>query len=833
MKKYITLFLLLFSLIASGQMRNYNTTVIALDRTYKVGVFTPLTYDSTKLYHAVFFLHGFGETGPDINRVYNTGFPYVLKNNLATVDYLVFVPQNNWGGYDGYFDDIVAAVEARYKIKSLGICGLSGGGGNAWEAINGISAAFSAKWRAAEMISASSFSAINMSWVAASTTKFLNRAGTQSGDDAYRGNAINGHNAVEAVAPGRSRLILKAGIGHGGSFITPYSDTAFLNFMQPPLDSVTIVGVANSEYCTGYRMSDGTARIWSEATIPPVLTQYIIMDSLVTQDGAQYTSLYADQQGKVYIADNLHTQVDLVVNDTLGVAFTGNFQIRGFWRNYLSIRNKPGADSTLWYWGLGDIMNYVGGANITSPINIPSPGGRKAKKIETGSPDAFGALTKFYVLYSDSTVWRFNRGAGMASTNITPSGEKVVDFGIASFYGIAMVTASNKIFSQGDYDGRYVGQTTHSTSIVDVTTNWTAAGLTFPVKEIASGYEVFQMIDNNNNLYASGSNGMGNIGTGDQRPLLKNVSGTHGVWGVDFSVHGFMLVPPTLIARGVKNLQGGTTLAFQRWMQDLNNNFYSWGRAKSWSLGNGVSLGPYVGWGGTGDQASYPNALSVTMPKKVTPLLTPYVLINFNPEDDQPPSVGAGIGQYGVASNTTTLYGKVHQQEFTITSTTWSKISGPVGGTITSPSSLTTTVTALQTGTYFYKLSSLNSNSQTSTDSVEIVVTNGNASPTVNAGVDQTITLPTSSVSFSSSASDPDGTISTYAWSKISGPGTQTITSPATATTNVNGLQQGTYIFRITVTDNGGATAFDEITVTVNAAPIIISTLRGLYRFIL
>src|SRR6185436_11483069 len=40
----------------------------------------------------------------------------------------------------------------------------------------------------------------------------------------------------------------------------------------------------------------------------------------------------------------------------------------------------------------------------------------------------------------------------------------------------------------------------------------------------------------------------------------------------------------------------------------------------------------------------------------------------------------------------------------------------------------------------------------------------GNASPTSDAGGDQSITLPTSSVTLSGSGNDPDGTISTYAW---------------------------------------------------------------------
>ena len=37
-------------------------------------------------------------------------------------------------------------------------------------------------------------------------------------------------------------------------------------------------------------------------------------------------------------------------------------------------------------------------------------------------------------------------------------------------------------------------------------------------------------------------------------------------------------------------------------------------------------------------------------------------------------------------------------------------------------------------------------------------------------------------------------------------------------TTTLTNLVQGTYVFRLTVTDNSGATATDDVTVTVNAA---------------
>src|SRR5262249_12035692 len=87
------------------------------------------------------------------------------------------------------------------------------------------------------------------------------------------------------------------------------------------------------------------------------------------------------------------------------------------------------------------------------------------------------------------------------------------------------------------------------------------------------------------------------------------------------------------------------------------------------------------------------------------------------------------------------------------------------------------------------------------------------------AGADVTITLPTNSVTLNGSASkDPDGTIVTYAWTKITGPSQFSITNAGSATTTVTGLAAGVYVFRLTVSDNQGATCSDDVTVTVHAA---------------
>jgi hypothetical protein len=96
-------------------------------------------------------------------------------------------------------------------------------------------------------------------------------------------------------------------------------------------------------------------------------------------------------------------------------------------------------------------------------------------------------------------------------------------------------------------------------------------------------------------------------------------------------------------------------------------------------------------------------------------------------------------------------------------------------------------------------------------------LSSSNVAPTANAGSDQTITLPTSTGNLVGTASaDSDGSIVTYAWTKISGPATYSITDAAASSTSATGLVEGTYVFRLTVTDDDGATGTDDVTITVN-----------------
>ena len=94
-----------------------------------------------------------------------------------------------------------------------------------------------------------------------------------------------------------------------------------------------------------------------------------------------------------------------------------------------------------------------------------------------------------------------------------------------------------------------------------------------------------------------------------------------------------------------------------------------------------------------------------------------------------------------------------------------------------------------------------------------------NLPPVAWTGAAQTITMPVTSVSLDGSKSyDPDGIISSYAWVLLSGTG-GTLATPSSATTPVSGLTPGTYIYKLTVTDNSNVSASALDTIFVKSAP--------------
>lgn len=90
--------------------------------------------------------------------------------------------------------------------------------------------------------------------------------------------------------------------------------------------------------------------------------------------------------------------------------------------------------------------------------------------------------------------------------------------------------------------------------------------------------------------------------------------------------------------------------------------------------------------------------------------------------------------------------------------------------------------------------------------------------PSVNADTDKKVNaLVAQNATVSDSA--PSSGIATYAWTKQSGPGTVTFGSASSEDTTLSANIDGTYIVRLTVTDNAGNSAYDELTFIWDTTP--------------
>ncbi len=199
------------------------------------------------------------------------------------------------------------------------------------------------------------------------------------------------------------------------------------------------------------------------------------------------------------------------------------------------------------------------------------------------------------------------------------------------------------------------------------------------------------------------------------------------------------------------------------------------------------------------------------------------VRVVVNPIPNKAPVAKAGEDQtIALPTNAVTLSASTSSDEDgEIVRYAWSKVSGPAGGAITSPSNVSTNITGLLEGVYVYKVQVTDNSGSIAEDFVSITVLPApNQTPVAIVSGNQTITLPVNAVTVNGNGSyDPDGTIRSYSWSKVSGPVGGTIANPAAAATQISGLTAGNYVFRLVVVDNRGATGSVTLTIRVNGIP--------------
>ncbi|HRE50193.1 MAG TPA: PKD domain-containing protein, partial [Flavitalea sp.] len=229
-------------------------------------------------------------------------------------------------------------------------------------------------------------------------------------------------------------------------------------------------------------------------------------------------------------------------------------------------------------------------------------------------------------------------------------------------------------------------------------------------------------------------------------------------------------------------------------------------------------------------EGEYQFTLRVTDDKGATDTDTVRVTVNPAPVAvNQAPAAQAGSNRsITLPENSVSLDGRSSSDpDGTIVRYTWSYVSGPSSWSIDNANNAVATARGLTEGSYYFRLEVEDDKGATDADTMIVAVNSAsvpppavNQGPTAVAGADITITLPTDHVVLNGSAStDPDGTIASYLWSKLSGPAQYSIVNANAASTEVQQLAEGEYQFKLEVKDNEGAVHADTIKLTVLPAP--------------
>jgi hypothetical protein len=170
----------------------------------------------------------------------------------------------------------------------------------------------------------------------------------------------------------------------------------------------------------------------------------------------------------------------------------------------------------------------------------------------------------------------------------------------------------------------------------------------------------------------------------------------------------------------------------------------------------------------------------------------------------QPTTANAGPDQSFCETSTATLAGNAP----TVGTGAWTLVSGT--GTITTPSSPTSGVTALGYGANIFRWTISNGTCTASTD--EVTITRYQTPTTADAGPDQNL-CETATATLAGNAP----TVGTGAWTLVSGTGT--ITTPSSPTSGVTALGYGANIFRWTISNGTCTASTDEVTITRYQTP--------------
>ena len=199
------------------------------------------------------------------------------------------------------------------------------------------------------------------------------------------------------------------------------------------------------------------------------------------------------------------------------------------------------------------------------------------------------------------------------------------------------------------------------------------------------------------------------------------------------------------------------------------------------------------------------------------------------PPANTAPTADAGADRIANEKATVALTGTGADTDGTIASYRWEQVSGP-NVTLADAAAAATEFTApdwaSDSATLVFRLTVTDDDGATGSDEVTVTV---NALPQAQAGADRTVDEKTA-VELAGAGTDRDGTIESWRWEKVSGPDvalTDADTATAGFTAPDYASDNAVLLFRLTVTDDRGATHSDEVTLTVKPPPDTVTPPTG------
>ncbi|XP_037651007.1 dyslexia-associated protein KIAA0319-like protein isoform X4 [Sebastes umbrosus] len=177
-----------------------------------------------------------------------------------------------------------------------------------------------------------------------------------------------------------------------------------------------------------------------------------------------------------------------------------------------------------------------------------------------------------------------------------------------------------------------------------------------------------------------------------------------------------------------------------------------------------------------------------------------------NKARDYRPVANAGANQViQLPRNSMTLYGNQSTDDHDSLSYEWS-LSPESKDKVVEMQGVRTPIlqlSAMQEGDYTFQLTVTDSAGQQETAQVTVIVQpENNKPPVADAGPEKELTLPVDRTTLDGSKSKDDQKIATYHWKLTKGPDGVKIENADTAVATVTGLEVGTYMFSLTVTDD-------------------------------